>query len=54
MAATRGRTRLAMSWLCALRSFGHEVDLDVGDVGAAAHEVVAHQAVEVEGRAVPA
>ena len=30
-------------------ALGNEVDLQVGDVGAAAHEVVAHQAVEVEG-----
>jgi hypothetical protein len=51
MESMAGRTATAMSWLCRLRScFGREVDLHVGDVGAAAHEVVPHQAVEVERR----
>ena len=37
---------VALSFALAL---GHQVDLQVGDMGAAPHEVVAHQAVEVEG-----
>ena len=28
--------------------FAHEVDLDIGDSGAAPHEVVAHEAVEIK------
>ncbi len=40
-----------MSWLWALRSLlFDEIDLQVGDVRAAAHEVMAHQAVEIKGR----
>ncbi len=40
-----------MSWLCALRSpLRDEVHLDVRDVRAAAQEVVAHEAVEIERR----
>ena len=31
-------------------AFGHEIDLDVGHVRAAPHEVMAHQAVEIERR----
>ena len=36
--------------LCFALVLADEVDLDVGDVGTAAHEVVAHEAVEVVGR----
>ena len=53
-ATSRSRTRLAMSWLCALALvLRQQVHLQVGEVGAAAQEVVPHQAVEVEGDAVP-
>ena len=46
-----GRTATAIAWLWRERSpFGHEVDLHVRDVRAAAHEVVPHEPVEVERR----
>ena len=44
----RGRTRFAMSWLCALRSpFWKEVHLDVRDVRALAQKIMAHESVEI-------
>ena len=49
------RSRLAMAWLCVYAAFsGKQVHLDVGLVGSAAQEVVAHQPVEVVRPEVPA